>query len=393
MKIALTGRIIYLESGRQNADYMQATARNTVSPHDTEKATDSGIDLRLPQSSILTDEGRAEFAGIVKHNVYFLITEYISRMESDPERLKMLMEYPSRQGHYRRPLMCVTTALALGAEPARELYLLAAALQLAEDFILMLDDRQDGSATRRGKKTFDKLYGVSNTENVAMMLQIVMQDMMHDALKGLDRGRADAIWEKFKDVANLTFAGQTEENNFSEFSKDLSSIDCRLPYRVAMNKTAAYTVYGPLQFGAIYAGKDGEINYALERVGKPIGVAFQLMDDANDIKNKRYDDIRNSKPTLMMIRANQMATAGERAMLRTIWQKEDKTAEEMDYVLDLLRKYDAIKFSDDIAERFAHMAEMKFMENKHLIPTNDYAYMLMKVLREQYRKEVKSGDS
>ncbi len=325
----------------------------------------------------------------IRSSVHGVITEYITNAEDDTEKRKMLFEYPDRLGHYRRPILCVLTAMAFGARPSPELYKLAAALQLSEDWILMLDDMQDKPVLRRGKPPFHAIYGEEHTVNTAAMLQSIMWDMLRDALKRLDSSRADYIWEMFHKIGHSTYNGQTDAVTFSTSIRDLSAKDYRFYYNVAVNKTSEYTLAGPMQLGACFAGKNGDVVAALERIGKPAGVAFQLINDMDDVKKGTFEDLYNSEATLIMLHAYRKASPEERELLAAIYRKDkaEKTKEDIEYMHGLITKYDSLDFAIQMRDGFERVARARIKESAPLIEGegNPYMALLISTVSDQYK--------
>ena len=99
----------------------------------------------------------------------------------------------------------------------------------------------------------------------------------------------------------------------------------RLARRVALLKSARYTVTRPLQLGAALAGPaadDPALADALATYGDAVGLAFQLRDDVlglfgePDVTGKsRLDDLREGKRTLLVVRALHLAPGRDRRVL------------------------------------------------------------------------------
>lgn len=74
--------------------------------------------------------------------------------------------------------------------------------------------------------------------------------------------------------------------------------------------------------GAHYSGAAGQVVDALDRYGRNLGIAFQIVDDVLDLVGDENSmgkslgtDLEKQKPTLPLIRLLQQATAGERREL------------------------------------------------------------------------------
>ena len=119
-------------------------------------------------------------------------------------------------------------------------------------------------------------------------------------------------------------------------------------------KTSWYTVTSPCRLGAIVAGAgEGELKKLLE-FGTKLGMAFQIQDDALNLVGdaEKYgkessDDILEGKRTLILLRLIEVAERGEREKVLKIMGKSRnrKTAEDIRYVISLMKKHGVIKYA------------------------------------------------
>ena len=100
------------------------------------------------------------------------------------------------------------------------------------------------------------------------------------------------------------------------------------------NKTARYTVEGPLHLGAILAGASQEILDELSAYAIPLGIAFQIQDDILGIfgTTERLgkpvgSDIEEGKITLLVSRALRDGTAEQKKCLTRILSLGESLAE------------------------------------------------------------------
>jgi geranylgeranyl diphosphate synthase type I len=105
--------------------------------------------------------------------------------------------------------------------------------------------------------------------------------------------------------------------------------------RVALLKSARYTITRPLQLGLAAAGvTGGPLHRALTAYGDALGVAFQLRDDVlgtfgdPDVLGKACHDLREGKRTLLVERALAMADDAQRKVLCAALGNPDLTDEQ-----------------------------------------------------------------
>ncbi|WP_345664696.1 polyprenyl synthetase family protein [Streptomyces venetus] len=91
-------------------------------------------------------------------------------------------------------------------------------------------------------------------------------------------------------------------------------------FAVIHAKTVAYTVLGPLLIGAAMAGADPDVSDALAGYARPLGEAFQLQDDLEDVAadpdcSGCGEDLKEGKHTVVVALAGEAATARQRAVM------------------------------------------------------------------------------
>lgn len=326
--------------------------------------------------------------------VYSTICSYVP-IKEPKEFYSIAREYIDRQGSYRRPGLLMLTGQLFGAD-IEELRLPAAAQQLSEDWILMQDDCEDDSDLRRGKPAIQKMYGWMHAMNASNLGHMAMWKMLHDYTLRYGPQKGKRVYEKFYDMLEYTVAGQHIENNFIHNIKKLADVDENLYFRIADSKTCYYTVYGPMQIGAIVANQDDRILERLKDIGKDAGIAFQITDDILDMigdekkfGKKNFGDLYEGKVTLIILHAYKNATKEEKEKIDAIYAKErkEKTKEEIDFLRDVIEKYDGIGYAKEVARKYGNSAEEKVKEFSKELPENEYKNILISAIEELYVRE------
>jgi len=279
---------------------------------------------------------------------------------------KITSEYPKRKGKYIRPTLVLLTAAAMGF-PEEKAVRTAAAMQVSEDWILNHDDVEDDSLERRGRPTLHRLYGKELAINAGDALHVLMWKILWDNRQVLGEEKAGEIAEEFYQMLNRTVLGQTMEIYWTKKNKtDLNDDDILL---ILESKTAYYTIAGPMRLGAILAGASlGQLE-AIYEFGKPLGYCFQIRDDILDLtsdfsglKKQKGNDIYEGKRTMMLAHLFRKAKGRDKKRLLKIMAKkrEEKTAEEVNWVIGLMKKYGSLEYSQKLAEKFAKQAQEIF---------------------------------
>lgn len=279
---------------------------------------------------------------------------------------KIVSEYPQRKGKYLRPTLVLLTAEAMGFSQKKAIKT-AAAMQVSEDWILNHDDIEDDSLERRGKPALHRLYGKELAINAGDALHILMWKILWDNRQVLGEKKAGEVAGEFFRMLNRTTLGQTIEICWTNENKtDLTDEDILL---ILESKTAYYTIAGPMRLGAILAGASGGQLEAIYEFGKPLGYCFQIRDDILDLtsdfaglKKQTGNDIYEGKRTIMLAHLFRVVKGKDKARLLKIMAKkrEEKTAEEVFWVIDLMKKYGSLEYGQKLAEKFVKQAQEIF---------------------------------
>ncbi len=115
-------------------------------------------------------------------------------------------------------------------------------------------------------------------------------------------------------------------------------------------KTASYTTIAPIELGLLAAGIEaGSARATALRIGLTLGVAFQLADDLLDVVSDSDHtgkpiggDIREGKRTVLLADALSEASEQDRALLTTIYERDDRSPEEVNRTIEIFHRTGAI---------------------------------------------------
>ncbi len=292
----------------------------------------------------------------VKAKVWPVYQPYLPK--GDDEFSVMVRDYPERQGKYgRAALICLSNEL-FGGKPERA-YLTAAAYQAGEDWILIHDDFHDESEERRHLPCLHQIYGEKHAVNAGDALHMIMWSMLRNNHQLLGETLARTLEDKIHETLLTTTKGQHVELNWIK-NNCIGVTDDDYFYKVDII-SGLYTIITPLQLGAIIAGASESDLQKIVKFAKPLGRAFQIRDDVLNLLEKKeygkeaYGDIYEGKRTLMLTHAFINCTPSEQERVAEIYAKKrkEKTAGEVAYVVELMKKYDSIKYAQKFAEDYA----------------------------------------
>ena len=235
-------------------------------------------------------------------------------------------------GKRLRPAFAYWGHRATGAPHDDGVIAAAAALELLHTFALLHDDVMDRSPDRRGQPAAHRnlaeahrreglagdggWFGVSGAVLAGDLAFLWSTQLLGEAAlppDALDRGRrvfarlcAEVIAGQYLDLRLAAHDGAGEADAGDALAR-----------RVALLKSARYTVTRPLQLGAALAAPPARgvaVDAALGAYGDAVGLAFQLRDDVLGLfgdpavtGKSRLDDLREGKRTLLIVRALRLA--------------------------------------------------------------------------------------
>ena len=269
-------------------------------------------------------------------------------------------------GKRLRPAFCHWGYVAGGGDPADPMVANAgAAFELMHAFALFHDDVMDDAASRRGNPTTHTVFARHHLdgawagearrfgEGVAILvgdLAFVYGDMMMaDASR-----EAWAIWNELRIELNVGQVLDLLGSVRNERGRQQAERICRY-------KSGKYTIERPLHLGAVLAAqaRARDLLPALSAYGLPLGDAFQMRDDVMGafgdpaVTGKPVGgDLREGKPTPLLARAVEAATAQQAAVLAAVG-RGDLTDHDVARVLQVIIDTGALADLEATIERLA----------------------------------------
>jgi octaprenyl-diphosphate synthase len=282
-----------------------------------------------------------------------LVEEKIkSKLTSDVELVQKMTDYHLETGGKKlRALLTLGSAKLCGYSKGTRDINLAACVELIHAATLMHDDVIDNGSVRRGKKTLNKIWDNHSSVLVGDYLlsrcfEMMVEDGNIEVLKLLS-----STSSKIAQGEVLQLQHQGEVDILEEtYLKIISSKTAEL--------FAAST-----KVGAILSNMKTKDKEALEFYGRNLGLTFQIADDTLDYNSelklfgkKIGQDFYEGKITLPIILLFQKAEDKEKEKLKDIFQKDIRDEDDLNYSLDLIKKYDIIKACYQKAQHYINLA-------------------------------------
>ena len=282
-----------------------------------------------------------------------LVEEKIkTKLTSDVELVQKMTNYHLDTGGKRlRALLTLASAKMCGYLKGTRDINLAACVELIHSATLMHDDVIDNGSLRRGKKTLNKIWDNHSSVLVGDYLlsrcfEMMVEDGSNEILKLLS-----STSSKIAQGEILQLQHQGEVDMLEE------------TYLKIISAKTAELFAAATKVGAILSETKNKEKEALEFYGKNLGLTFQIADDTLDYNSetkffgkKIGQDFYEGKITLPIILLFQKADNPEKEKLRDFFSKEQRTEDNLNYTLSLIRKYKIINDCYHKAQHYINLA-------------------------------------
>jgi geranylgeranyl diphosphate synthase, type I len=258
-----------------------------------------------------------------------------------------------------------TGYLSCGGEDTVSARRAAAGIEFIHSYLLVHDDIMDRDNVRHGVKTLHARYQDFATQyfvgtdslHFGNSQAIILGDLLcawgNDCIFSVDlpREQVQKAIKRMQHIVYRTGVGQMRDMYF-EYKGIASESEILAMYK---DKTARYTIEGPLHVGALLAGAGDEFLAILSDYAIPLGVAFQLQDDILGMYGNEEEigkavgaDIQEGKITYLIAKTRRLLSESQRKELDTyLASKETLTMEEIEKVRALVETCGAKKETED----------------------------------------------
>ena len=294
-----------------------------------------------------------------------VIRAYLPDRDRAPYLDGLIADYPRRGGKMMRPTICIANACAFGGR-MEDAAPCAASIEILHNGLLVHDDIQDGSELRRGQPTLHKLHGVPLAINAGDALLLLALRPLFDGVRPLTAGLAERILDVTQLMARETAEGQALDLGWRDrMAGEVSEADY---LTMVLKKTAWLATIWPAQMGLLIGSRGDADPASVVRFGFFLGAAFQIEDDLRNLEasatygKELNGDLYEAKRTLMLIHARRMSSSADRQTLDGFLTltREERTAEHVRWVADLLRRQGSIDYGRTMATAMAGAALHEF---------------------------------
>jgi octaprenyl-diphosphate synthase len=276
----------------------------------------------------------------------------------------------SSGGKRLRPTLLILIAKLFNYNGNRHINL-AAAVEFIHTATLLHDDVVDHSDLRRVVPTANQSWDNKSSILVGDFLFsqsfiLMSEDSDIKALQILSKAAsiiAEGEVKQLTSIANLDLNLEGYLQIISAKTAELFAASCKV--------------------GALIAGVDDNIQFAMYQFGLNLGIAFQIMDDVLDYMASKMaigknigDDFKESKVTLPIILAYQMSGEEERIFWNRVIKQKNQEDRDFEIALKIFEKYKIIDKCLLIAEEFIQLAQ----NNINIAPDSEIKTALIEVL-------------
>ena len=261
----------------------------------------------------------------------------VQRMQSPVALIPLLAGHIVASGGKRlRPMLTLGCARLCGYRGSRHIAL-AAAVEFIHTATLLHDDVVDASDLRRGRDTANAVWGNKPPILVGDFLfsrsfELMVADGSLRILEILSRA-SSVIAEG--EVLQLMTANDTQTSEAG--------------YLAVIQAKTAELFAAASRIGAVIAERPPEEEAALDRFGRNLGIAFQLVDDMLDFSAQPSEfgksignDFRDGKVTLPVLLAFARGDKEERAFWRRTIEDQDQRAGDLEQAIHLVERHGAL---------------------------------------------------
>jgi len=266
--------------------------------------------------------------------------------------------------------------LAAGGKEKRKIIQASISIELIHSFLLMHDDIIDKDSLRHGVKTTHihyselakKHFKNKDWEHFGNSMAIIIGDMLNSlGNRALFESKfsADLIVKalhRTQCIVSSTIIGETEDVMIENIG---SATEAEI-MQMYENKTAKYTIEGPLHLGAILAGADQKFLRVLSAYAIPAGIAFQIQDDIlgvfgsiSKIGKSVGSDVRQGKQTILVAKAFEKSDKTQKEVLQKCLGNDKLTKKELEDFKKIIIETGSLAYAQNLAEKLIITAKKK----------------------------------
>jgi len=264
-------------------------------------------------------------------------------------------EFLDRGGKRWRPTLFILVCEALGKDP-KEYLDFAIIPEVIHNGLIMIDDIEDSSESRRGKPCTHKLFGLDIAINAGNeMFYLPLLTLIKNKEK-LSPSKINKLYEIYaQEMINVGF-GQAMDIAWHRGLANADEISQKQYMQMCAYKTGTIARMSG-KMATVLADASDDVVEKIGRFAESIGVAFQIQDDILDLVSEEFaemkgglgQDITEGKRTLMVIHTLEKAEPNDRKRLLEILNMHTTDQRLRDKAINIITDYDSIDYAKNYA--------------------------------------------
>ena len=274
------------------------------------------------------------------------------KLASDVELVEKMTDYHIKTGGKRlRAMLTLGSAKLCGYTKGSRDVNLAACVELIHSATLMHDDVIDQGVVRRGKDTLNKIWDNHSSVLIGDYLlsrcfEMMVEDGNLEVLRLLSSTSSKIAQGEVLQLQHRNEVDMLEET-----------------YLKIISAKTAELFAASTKVGAILSDVENKEKDALEFYGRNLGLTFQIADDTLDYNSELKlfgktigQDFFEGKITLPIILLFQKLELVEKEKLNKIFNKKERSKDDFDTTISLIKKYKIIEECYQKAQHFINLA-------------------------------------
>ena len=283
--------------------------------------------------------------------------EVIPNALKKQEIIESLEEFVFKGKLIRGTLFLLTIEL-LGGEISKEHIDIACAIELVHSALLIQDDIIDNDLVRRGGKTIYAVYEAKGRErkainpkhfgiSIAILVADVAMYLAMELISNFSGSQISKLLKYFSHEIKIVALAEGIDSEFGQTPEEATREAIQTVYTF---KTARYTFSMPFAMACIVMQVDEPRKKEFEKLGELVGTIFQIKDDTIGLMGEESvigkpigSDVRENKKTLIRYLLLKKVNPSEKEIISKYFGDENLTVEQLEYIKELIKKYQIIE--------------------------------------------------
>jgi geranylgeranyl diphosphate synthase, type I len=264
--------------------------------------------------------------------------------------------------------------IGAGGKEREKIFKTTVSIELVHAFLLIHDDIIDRDLkrhnvetihytyTKMGKRIFPRSDYAHFGNSVGIILGDMIGAMGNQIIfdSKLDPTLIIKALSKLQAIVSMTVIGEAEDM-YIEYKGEATEKEIMRMYE---NKTAKYTIEGPLHLGAILAGADDEILKAISKFAVPVGIAFQIQDDilgifGSEKKIGKFvgSDIQEGKQTILVAKAKEKMNREQKNEFRKIFGVKNISKNDVKIFQKIMVDTGSLEYAENLSRKLVEQGK------------------------------------